>query len=78
MTVVNEGCRVGKDSFELNPDHTHFILVEADECGDKFKNQYVDFRSNFEKQLQCQVGRRRRYRRLLSVGKYLLNFYLCH
>jgi hypothetical protein len=50
VTVINnEGYKHGRDLHELNPDHTHFILVET-ESGDRERNQYIDFRSNIEKQ----------------------------
>ncbi|XP_071134130.1 transient receptor potential cation channel subfamily M member-like 2 [Mytilus edulis] len=63
LTLTNEGCKPNKDIHELNPDHTHFILVESET-----EDHYIDFRSNFEKQLECQLGRPRRYRRLLSYN----------
>lgn len=68
LNVTNEGCKFKKDIYELNPDHTHFIMVETETPDDKEKVQYVEFRFNFERQLQCQLGRPRRYKRLLSFG----------
>ncbi|XP_076076624.1 transient receptor potential cation channel subfamily M member-like 2 isoform X3 [Mytilus galloprovincialis] len=66
INVTNEGCKFKKDIYEFNPDHTHFVMVETETPDDKEKVQYVEFRFNFERQLQCQLGRPRRYKRLLS------------
>ena len=78
VTVINnEGYKHGRDLHELNPDHTHFILVET-ESGDRERNQYIDFRSNIEKQLQCQLGKPRRFKRLLSFGMSITYIYFLH
>lgn len=69
VTVNNEGGKMSRDLYDLNPDHTHFVMVETETNDDKEKMQYVEFRFSFEKLLQCQLGRPRRYRRLLSFGK---------
>lgn len=61
MKVTNEGVKPGKDRYELNADHTHFVLVDTNE-----EESYVEFRSNFEKQLEVQLGKPRRYRRFMS------------
>lgn len=53
--------------FELNPDHTHFIVVD-DDCDTDSLNS---FRFALEMRFTKPVGRPRRYRSLFTHGKYL-------
>ena len=52
--------------YELNPDHTHFILVEEDGKD----GQSGSMRCAIEKQLQTKQGRQKLIR-LMSVGNVL-------
>ena len=53
------------DAYELNPDHTHFIMVE-DEIKDA---QLPSMRYAIEKQLQVKCGRhKQKLIRLMSLG----------
>ena len=60
------GQKPSADIYELNPDHTHFIMVE-DEGKDA---QFASMRFAIEKQLQLKYGRHKRIR-LMSIGKYI-------
>ncbi|XP_055958874.1 transient receptor potential cation channel subfamily M member 1 [Patella vulgata] len=60
-SVENVGQKPHLDRFELNPDHTHFILAE-----DMSKQEMINLRFNLEQRFIHSVGRPRRYRRMPS------------
>ena len=66
VQIKNVGQKPSADIYELNPDHTHFIMVE-DEGKDA---QFASMRFAIEKQLQLKYGRHKRIR-LMSIGNYI-------
>ena len=66
INIKNEGIRPNSDLYELNPDHTHFIIVDEEDQDRMF---FTNIRCQLEQQFQYSVGRKRRLRRLFSWGK---------
>ncbi|KAL3880135.1 hypothetical protein ACJMK2_032401 [Sinanodonta woodiana] len=62
MKVKNEGSKPNSDSYELNPAHTHFIVLEED---GKESGMFTSHRCGIEKQFEIHLGRSKK-RRLLS------------
>ncbi|XP_022323165.2 transient receptor potential cation channel subfamily M member-like 2 isoform X2 [Crassostrea virginica] len=65
INIKNEGIRPNSDLYELNPDHTHFIIVDEEDQDRMF---FTNIRCQLEQQFQYSVGRKRRLRRLFSWG----------
>lgn len=57
--VVNKGGNVADKKYDLNPDHTHFILMDDAETPDFEGLQ--GFRLGLETRFQKPVGKPRRY-----------------
>ena len=71
VQIKHNGQKPSTDLYELNPDHTHFIMTE-DENRD---TQLSSTRCIIEKQLQQKFGHKKHQLiRLMSVGKYILIF----
>lgn len=58
-SVQNVGGKPNLQLFELNPDHTHFVLVEDDLVPDS--EALTNFRFALEMRFTKPVGRPRRY-----------------
>ncbi|XP_061163971.1 transient receptor potential cation channel subfamily M member 1-like [Saccostrea echinata] len=65
INIKNVGIMPNSDLYELNPDHTHFIIVDEEDTERMF---FTNIRCQLEQQFQYSVGRRRRLRRLFSWG----------
>ncbi|ESO90587.1 hypothetical protein LOTGIDRAFT_175813, partial [Lottia gigantea] len=60
-SIENVGQKPHVDRYELNPDHTHFVMVE-----DVTRQELLSLRYNLEIRFTHPVGRARRYRRMPS------------
>lgn len=63
IIIKNEGHKPNSDSYDLNADHTHFILVE-DEPGEQYI--FSNFRCLLEQRLGSELGRPHRFKRFFS------------
>ncbi|XP_033743506.1 transient receptor potential cation channel subfamily M member 7-like [Pecten maximus] len=63
--LKNEGHQPDSDKYELNPDHTHFMIVEEEDLDRMF---FTNIRCTLEKEFEFQLGRPRRLRRVFSWG----------
>ncbi|XP_048243432.1 transient receptor potential cation channel subfamily M member-like 2 [Haliotis rufescens] len=59
--LENSGYKPSSGKYNLNPNHTHFILGE-----EVTSQELINFRYNLELRFQMPVGRPRRYRRMPS------------
>ena len=67
VQIQNVGQKPDTEMYELNPDHTHFIMVEDDGKDGQIGNM----RFSIEKELQVKYGSRRKLIRLMSIGKII-------
>ncbi|KAL5012942.1 hypothetical protein ScPMuIL_011493 [Solemya velum] len=65
VSLKNEGSKPNSDQYELNSDHTHFILVEEE---DKERMLFTNVRCAIEKEFENGFGRPHRFQRLFSCG----------
>ncbi|OWF47104.1 Transient receptor potential cation channel trpm [Mizuhopecten yessoensis] len=63
--LKNEGHQPDSDKYELNPDHTHFMIVEEEDLD---RMLFTNIRCTLEKAFEYQLGRPRRLRRVFSWG----------
>ncbi|XP_052825070.1 transient receptor potential cation channel subfamily M member 2 [Octopus bimaculoides] len=63
IVIKNEGHKPNSDCYDLNPDHTHLILVE-DEVGER--SIFTHFRCLLEYRLGSELGRPHRFKRFFS------------
>ncbi|KAK3100144.1 hypothetical protein FSP39_015318 [Pinctada imbricata] len=66
VMIKNEGSATASKEQELNPDHTHFIIV--DDVEDREHLLFTNLKCSIEQQLQYSVGKPRRIKRLFSFG----------
>jgi len=64
--IKNEGHTPKSDKYELNPDHTHFVIVDEEDSDRMF---FTNIRCILEKEFEIQLGRPRRIRRVFSWGR---------
>lgn len=63
--LKNEGHHPDSEKYELNPDHTHFVIVEEEDIDLMF---FTNIRCTLEKEFEFHLGRPRRLRRVFSWG----------
>ncbi|KAK3100700.1 hypothetical protein FSP39_023943 [Pinctada imbricata] len=63
--IKNDG--VYSEEQELNPDHTHFVVVE--DLDERERSLFTNTRCSIEQQLQYQVSRTRKLRKLFGLGR---------